>query len=532
MAEPFHVAFLGVGTAFVYANGVLCYAAGHGRLRLLDIKNSADHEIVIDVFQMLQSNCLKVPASTYHKLKPLHYGHGILTFALTLKCDQSVSYLVAIRPHIPELLLFEEQSLHGKIIVETTDRYLFIGHPMRNTLWNYWGLRQFDLDTRQWAHQQPRFTSPAGRNDGTVVCTIHDNALYAVSCSDPLIIFRYEMARLVCHAARAPLSGAHDTRIEILFTAPAWAQALTENVTDARWNFLRVEKDEKTGKIGVIQIKVEYPQQGHHMTRTCVKGELLFPSSSSATHLGNVQGQLSVHDLARESVEDYANSHDVSEGNHNGSGSTDSQALHFISDAVVHHGDNSSTKPLYGVSQCFIRSYFSSTNSFVDLVNNNLRHSGHEQSLRLRVMTALPDGGNKIAFWPPEYSPHNPDRRFIELRRIMNPPNFNGDLEWEVDSSSFVYSMRVDAVSHSKAFIYVGFDPTVKLYNLKPFNKSRFKGNETNKQHVRKTWRPLESVFEDEPPTPVFPPLGAPWAWMEEPLYFRPREKNGFDFFG
>ncbi|MBE3041088.1 hypothetical protein IMZ48_00570, partial [Candidatus Bathyarchaeota archaeon] len=218
MAKPFHVAFLGMGTSFMYTDGVLCYATEGGQLRLLDIKNSADHELVIDVFRMLREHKETIPQFSEpefseHKLKPIHYGHGVLACELKLKNNDITRYLIVMKTRTPELLIFEEQPLHDKTLVNTTEKDLFLCHPVRGALWNYWGVRQFDLGTGQWVHSLPFFYTHAPRQDDGVATAIYEDHFYVVSGREPL--FRHgpiqteDGPRPLIYrlALRAPLAG-------------------------------------------------------------------------------------------------------------------------------------------------------------------------------------------------------------------------------------------------------------------------------------------------------------------------------------
>lgn len=158
-AKPFHVALVAVGSWFVYTNGVLCYNTKRGHLRLLDIKNSADHEIVINVFNMLSENEFQLPEYTGHVLIPIHYGHGVLTCELRLEERPYTAYLIVVRPRSGELLFVEEQPLDEKTVVATSEKYLFLCHPVNEPHPAFWGLRKFNLETLQWVHEVPRFVS-------------------------------------------------------------------------------------------------------------------------------------------------------------------------------------------------------------------------------------------------------------------------------------------------------------------------------------------------------------------------------------
>lgn len=549
MAQPFHVALLAVGKSFAYTNGVLCYAVGGGLIRILDIKGSADHEVVIDVLRMLRENDTNLPRFDTYKLAPFHYGHGILACRLVVK---DTKYLIIIRPHTAELIHVEEQCLSGQTSVVTSDEFLVLYCPLCQSPEDCWGPRLLNLETREWV--QPRLMCENSRMccSKGVTGAIHDGHFYTVCGLDSLFHMRFDIYGTVrgvaVHTARVPLAVRADHRPQWVKVYPTSDFFYQGRMSDDRWHFLRIEKDERTGEIVTVHIRRSYPDVGRDTTaRVCFKRVLPlsppstesditfgFSSSDPEYESGLQMGAASLETELGSGTSNVANTARDEDCN-GGSG----LVRGLPSGMTLHHGDNSSTEPHYGVSQCFVRSYFSTSNSFVDLVNDTLRCNGQEQSLRLRVMTKLPGGGNQTVFWPPKYDPSNPDPRLEELRRTLNPPGFDGELNWCVDSGSFVYGMRVGSRSHEKAIVYVGFDPTVKLHGLKAFNGAPRGGDGGDKAESSSGGGSGDAEQEqhsdrggDEAPSRTFPALGAPWVWLEEPLYFRPREKNGFDFFG
>lgn len=556
MARPFHVALLAVGTSFVYTNGVLCYTVGHGLVRILNIKGHADHEVVIDVFRMLRENNTELPRFKSYKLSPTHYGHGILVCRLSILEKHSRVYLLAIRVYSPELILFEELWRHDNTPVVTSDEFMVLYYPQHETPLNYWRPRQLNLKTREWSHLH--FSCVAMNTRECVVTgAVHDGNFYAVSCRNPLFkgdLSIHGMRRtVIVHSARVSLATRTDgTRrtVYVEMDPPIWKQSYSNGMPDHRWDFLRIEKDERTGDVVTVLIQRGHPQASHHTARACVKR--ILPLSPPSTEdpvvvLGGTDRviwhdspQTSTTDSETELVFGLSNVADAVENENHGDGSDDSGLSRgLLPRTTLHLEDNSSTTPHYGISQCFVRSYFSTCNSFVDLVNDTLRHNGQEQSLRLRVMTKLPGGDNQTVFWPPRYDPSNPDQRLNELHRTLNPPGFTGSLSWGVDADSFVYGMKVDAHNGQRAIIYVGFDPTVKLHGLKAFNGTstgRKAKDESGSDEGGDAGDAAQGQGNDsgdeEMPRRTFPSLGASWAWLEEPLYFRPRERNGFDFFG
>lgn len=548
MAQPFHVALLAVGKSFAYTNGVLCYAVDGGLIRILDIKGSANHEVVIDVLRMLRENNTDLPRFNSYKLAPFHYGHGILACRLVIKYTK---YLIIIRPHTGELIHVEEQCLTGQASVVTSDEFLVLYYPLCRSPEDCWGPRLLNLETREWVQPRLMCENARARCPKGVTGAIHDGHFYTVCGLDSLFRMRFDIYGTVrsftVHAAQVPLAAQADYEPRWVKVCPTSELSYQGRISDDRWHFLRIEKDERTGEIMAVHIRRSYPDVGRDTTaRVCFKrvlplsppsteSDIAFGFSSSdpeyeserhmdATSLGTElgSGTSNVANTARDE-------------NHN----RDIGLIRGLpSGMTLHHGDNSSTEPHYGVSQCFVRSYFSTCNSFVDLVNDTLRCNGQEQSLRLRVMTELPGGGNQTVFWPPKHDPPNEDLRLEELRRTLNPPGFDGELNWCVDSGSFVYGMRAGPRSHEKAIVYVGFDPTVKLHGLKAYNSAPRGGNGSDQAGSSSGGGSGDAAQEqhsdsggDEAPSRTFPALGAPWVWLEEPLYFQPRGKNGFDFF-
>ncbi|SPN97380.1 uncharacterized protein DNG_00894 [Cephalotrichum gorgonifer] len=527
-AKPFHVALLGVGTSFIYKDGVLCYVMENGLVRLLDIRRSADHEVVIDVRRMVRHCCpVDIPSFELYKIKLIHYAHGILTCILAIRVhdDGVLQYILVIKPRSARLILAELLNPFRSIHVSNTDEFLFLYAIGPGSAFGFRKAHQLDLKTGEWFPRPRMFIMTEG-TPPYVYFEILDGYVYAITdsvvCEDSGQFINSPETGIGRHTNRFPILSSPDGNPEVGMTRGTWVQAYSAAKSDERWTFMRVEKDEATGKIVVFQIRQEWSEHGHNRSRTCIRREMVSwaenrlvtnalmndPLVGVAYHGNPFHAETSsaLSNLQGQQYEDDAD------------GEEDGNLL--PPGTRLHHGDNSSTVPHYGAQQCFIRSYFSTTGSFVDLVNDTHRHNGQEQSLRLRVMTESAGGGNETVFWPPAANDtKNSDPRMEEVRRVLNQPGYDGDLEWKVDSRSFVYSMGANAHSTQKVIVYVGFDPTVKLRHLKAFNTRQGRGH------------PCADVCWDSPAA-TFPPLAAPWVWLEEPLYFRPREKNGFDFFG
>ena len=479
--QPFNAAFIALGTKFIYRNGVLCYSLNK-TLRLLDIGNSADFELVIDVANLVEDGKFR--------FKPLHYGHSILAYMLQRREDR-FGYLITIEVTTPSIVLFEPGLPYDEVTVDLTDGYLFLFRPRDYD--NMWELCQYDLVARKWHEPRARFTSSASRRHNRVASAAHDGYFYIFSSDDPLLESGPPGEESSFHAIRIPLAGSFNRPIEFAMSSSRWAHAnAPTTLRDYNWNFLSLETDESTGALLVVMIKKTAT------VRTCIRRVLAFRPNvaPAATDVANTSSTRLLN---------------------GGDGAFGEQGLQ--NEATQHDDDDL----LHSLSTCFVRSYFSTSNTFVDLVNE-APDNGEGRLLRLRTSTETPSGGNETIFWPPQYHKSSPQMQ--EVHRILNPRGFTGNMEWSVDASSIVYGIRSNN-GNANSLVYVGFDPKVKLRNLKSFNKTG-QGSDSNAE--ASSGPSSQPVLSAEAPK-AFPTLGVEWAWKERPIYTNPPGKNGFDFF-
>src|SRR5262249_14399528 len=146
--------------------------------------------------------------------------------------------------------------------------------------------------------------------------------------------------------------------------------------------------------------------------------------------------------------------------------------------------DTGSTLPL--LCETFVRSYHSSCQTFLDLIDDRSPASPDTQRLRLRVGSRrLRPPAYKlqadrqyvtieekiqslyrdrdIRRWPPEQDPFNPDRRLAELAQIMNPQAHHGNVTGVCDDRSLVYATGGRDMDGIQALVFISFDPSIRL---------------------------------------------------------------------
>jgi len=70
-----------------------------------------------------------------------------------------------------------------------------------------------------------------------------------------------------------------------------------------------------------------------------------------------------------------------------------------------------------------------------------------------------------IVYWPPAQDPEHPDEDLDAVYRLLNPPSHLGNVQGTADERSLVYV--TGGCDKPQAIVFVGFDPAIKLVNLK-----------------------------------------------------------------
>ena len=469
-AQPFLVAIVAAAENFIYANGAICYTFQKAFLRILLLTGCADHEIEVNIHRLLQSVIPGYGRSLHSEFRPLHYADGIISCITRLPTLPPKSWLLVWDIHNPERVMKYLLESDNRIFVRNDNRFLYYGvrSEIGEDTFKRWSLRGLDLSTGEWTPQRIMLLDIVGAEIEATVCfEIFDGYFYGLS-SQNMFEPVHDKWNSFFQAFRFRL-GQHQKR-QILPQSSAWRRQASEGPLDDRWSFLKLQKDEESGKIYVYETRREWPPDNSQSQRTCFRKELVFPEATS------------------ECDDDFASAPEPADW--------DSEAhVERRSADDVHVGDNGSSDEVYTRGNTFVHFYDPSARAFMDLVNDHDPSNLTTQRLRLRIRPRLPNAGSaskprsgksppgqscdptgedaaadqEVLFWPPEQDPERPDPSLNTLYKILTPDIDLADAEWAGDERFLVYSPRGSGSDRLRAVVLISFDPGLRFPGLRKF---------------------------------------------------------------
>lgn len=461
--------------SWLYENGVLFYFQ-EDRLRILDLHRSATHETVIDVPLLLDSAVSALHSIRKYTVRALHHAKGIVSCLYTQWPDDfspAQSYLIIFNIHQPNIILTApHMTSTNKIFVRNDEDYLYVGtHSFfieDNT--RRWVLKGYDIKANQWFPGQLPLVDMLGWHIGQeVVFDIIDGYFYCLSNRDRNYDDEDEDLEFTSyyHCCKFPVSRPEYKYIQKSDKDRMWRRYHDDGPLDDRWAFLRLLKNEQHGTLQILESRKEW-----------------FGAAKSLTHTAYYTTDLHF------SIVEKGNRADLEDAP---AGDTVPPGSRRLRDPNhIHVGEDLSKASKFGIKQRFIRSYYPSSQTFVDLVDNpcssapeiprlQLRAGSRELPPYLEVPPSSPthdehlehlygqNGANKIDFWPPaRHEAHEVGADVDALDRlnmIVNPPSHVGRVKGTWDDRSFVYSIGNNPPG-MHALVLLNFDPAIRLPSL------------------------------------------------------------------
>ncbi|KLU86406.1 hypothetical protein MAPG_05420 [Magnaporthiopsis poae ATCC 64411] len=496
-ASPYLVAVVAdAAESFVYNDGVLCYLS-EGRLRVLDLVNSATQEIAVDVHKLLcASPGLPSPKEDQVRVfKLVHYSHGFVTCRYSHR-KSVAGWIVVINLAKGRVFSHALESAH-RLIARNDGQFLYYGThtDISDTGHRRWEMRGCDLQDETWFEHKLRLTDIVGSEVGKNICfEIIDGYFYCVA--NQALFEREEIAWTSYYTyLRFPVNRPRPRNVEAVEPEEIWRRFHAEGPIDDRWTFLRLTKNESTGALTVVEGRKEWTNASSKSRRTYYSSELLFPDqderASSEDHTQDLWSRPGPGTSSGQ-IEDSPKSE-----------MTQSQAR---CPHQVHPGDDASTPWSFTVNNSLMLSYHLSCQSHLDLVNDPLPSDPYrDQRLRLRVGSRRrrlrseaeePEAAPKslsnnpsypeseihklyktsdIVLWPPSHWEQEHGAAAVgELYSILNPPGYRGDVSAVWDERSFCYATGQDR----QAIVFVSFDSSIRLRGIRRWRGGVGEGSE------------------------------------------------------
>lgn len=512
VAAPFTAAIVAVAESWLYCNGVLCHIQDR-MLRVLDLHRSATEEIVVDIRSLLDEAVPESRGNRKDRFQLLHYSQGIVSCLYTRFRPDVESWLVVFDIHQRKIVPLSSRSLEStnKIFVRNDQNYLYCGthSEFGEDGFRRWVLIGYDLKAERWFNHKIHLLDMVGSDIGqSISFDIIDGYFYGLSNQT-----RFEFDEVdwtsYYHCFKFPVDKPEAKHIEKSTEDRMWRRQHAEGPIDDRWSFLRLLKNEEDGRLQILESRREWLDRRSSAQRTYYTTDLHFSPKSEGVseEVGGDNGNSRRHDAEASTriLNPSAGDTIPPPQFHTNWALPDSPEPGRLRDPYnTHTGDDASTALPFTLSKCFIRSYYASSQAFVDLVDNPDPSDPERPRLQLRAgsrelrpSTQVPqyspaynvriphterinhlykqNGANNIVFWPPvchEASEVRADSRALDqLNKIVNPPSHVGSVKGTWDDRSFLYSgTNAEGV---QALVFLSFDPGVRLQGLQTWGQEQ-----------------------------------------------------------
>ncbi|KAJ4265485.1 hypothetical protein NW762_004773 [Fusarium torreyae] len=446
-AEPWMVAIVAMADRFIYTNGHLCYTVGNKHLRVLNtLQKTPTAELTVDVPVLLKLAVRDYDPTRPHTFEPLYYAEGVLSCVATQALEDLTicSWLIIFElRENPRWVVVQRPCAKHQLFVRNDKNYLFWGSQSHARLdGSYrWGLQRLDLRTRKWSESQLILWDFDGESIGSDICfEIFDGQFYCVSNT-----LKTESESGVRNnfyqAVRFPVEDAVHDKCEKPPMRNLWRRHDLEGAVDERWTSLQLSRDEGTGKLCIVETRKEWFPGNAGSQRTCYKKELAFSRKDDDVQPGSLLP--TPPDSTVDTPTEEWNSNDHIENRPSGS---------------VHVGDGPTDTITYTLHECFVRSYNSSCDSFLDLV---CEVYNPDSALQLRVQPKKQ--ASSAGIWPRDQDPCQPDSVLAQLHGVVNPIQPIRGIEWCMDERILAYSPTHMAAGQLRPVVLISFDPGLVL---------------------------------------------------------------------
>ncbi|KAK1992434.1 hypothetical protein LX36DRAFT_297293 [Colletotrichum falcatum] len=457
-AAPYSVALVAQADEFIYCDGMLCYTHGRESLRLLHLHESAGSEVVIDIRTLLHSALESEVKDSRYKFRPIHFACGIVSCLYSPPKSGRRSRLIILDLQQKRLLAAHLLESTSKLFVRNNREHLYYGtHSLTgDDGFKRWALKRFDICKDEWAPGRLELEDLVGSEIGATVCfEVFDNHFYGLSSLNSFEAYEADWTSYY-YGFRLPLGSSRAEDMQLTSKNAMWRRQQEEGPIDDRWSTLQLEKDPVTGVIMVSECRREWLVDECSSTRISYRTALGFSDrhhrpgedsdSDSGSEIDARTSEISfIHPYLTGTLAHTKKQRDESD---------------------LHRGDDGFTNPAITLSQCFVRRYNYSCETFIDLVNDPEATDMMTRRLQLRCISRSSYARNKrclqgtptedpaqaalqlstpnnISWWPPKVDISQNDERLAELDNLLNPKGHNtqGPISGVMDDRSLVYAV-------------------------------------------------------------------------------------------
>ena len=550
-ANPFTAVAIGFCDAYLYCKGVLCYTI-NDHVRLLDLHHSSQNEIVISIPGILTQVLLELGDHSNGNFKVLYCADYILSCVYKSSGPDSTAWLIVFNARFRTVITVKELESMDKIFVRHNKKYIFYGthSEIGSDGYRKWVVCGYDIEARKWFDQKVHFPNMVGSEIGSTICfEFHDDYFYALSNQTSFEVEEIDWTSFY-HVVRFPLSSPCKDLVENTENGPAmWRRQHQEGPIDDRWTSLHLDVDHATNELKIVESRKEWHLGASRSQRTFYTTPIKFPellrvNKEEGTDISSSDDDYnltSTIDQSSPQVSSPSRSTSVviatlptSEAHppnhhHNFESLPDVPLKNLLQSSDnpryihppprlahrTHPSNDSASTPTYTLANSRLRTYHPSSSTFIDLVNSPLPSDWqNRQRLQLRV------GGRKLAptlidpvtkllkkpspelevalkelyveeeirFWPP----NDGGEEWEEVSRLLNPPDFLGDVEGVGDEMGMVY-VTGTGVGGPKQLVFVGFDPGMRLKGVRKWCGGKTEGDGSKEDEEKE----IENVVVD-----------------------------------
>lgn len=533
--NPYSVATIGFGDAYLYYKGVLCYTLDE-KLRILNLHDSASHEVVISIPEMLINANPEIGVQSRGLFQVLYCSNNIISCLYKTSGLEANSWLIAFSIESGEILLLRELQSTERIFVRHDGAYLYYGTHSEYGSNNHkeWVIYGYTFIQRKWFDQNIHLTDLVGSEIGSTICfEFHDGYFYALSNQTLFDVEEIDWTSFY-HCVRFPLASPCKDLIEKADNQDMWRRQHEEGPIDDRWTSLRLDKDESTGELRIIETRKEWYRGASTSQRTYYTTPIVFLQNFnhkddnigySASTSFSLDATASSSYVQRGPSSSSNTQLSAFEGNNN---HDDRDLSEYPDDPILrllrkednpqymparmrlpeftHPGYDGSSNLTFTLAKTRLRYYDTSSSTFLDIVDEPLPTDWQtKQRLRIRagsrkigppllypsdhpekagLLRSPPsDTGDAlnqmyrnsdVTYWPPAQDPKVENEALDQLYRLLNPPTHLGNAEGTADERSIVYA--TGGYDSPQAIIFVSFDPAIKLAGCKKWGGMTMKG--------------------------------------------------------
>ncbi|KAF4636420.1 hypothetical protein G7Y89_g1680 [Cudoniella acicularis] len=496
--SPYTVATIGFCDTYVYSKGVLCYTLDD-KIRVLDLHNSSDHEVVIYIPGLLTQALSDIRDHRIGTFHILYYSNSIISCLYQSSGPDSTAWLISFSIGKRAILLVEELESTEKLFVRHNKEYLYYGTHSEIDADGHkkWVIHGYSFKSQKWFEQKIHLSEMAGSDIGSTNCfEIHGSNFYALSNQTSFEVEEIDWTSFY-HCIRFPLDSPRKELLEKTDNKNMWRRQHQEGPLDERWMFLRLDEDEITGKLRILESRKEWYQGGSRSQRTYYKTDIVFPKPKEQdldihSQPENFHARQTPTPITISSTIPLFRTHNYFASDGKTTTPTiskrphDCQTTHILAMTVrASLRSQSQKRAFYPTTQVAVptstwwMTHFLPTgpadnvSAYVDHLADSARPLAMQTALSAPPSADLHIAFKElyreegISFWPAAQDPNaeNRDEELDKLYKLLNPPTHLGSVHGTADDRSMVYV--TGPPGQPQALIFVGFDAAVRLRGVK-----------------------------------------------------------------